>query len=199
MSNRLLHHFTLPTFLSIMSIMLLSTNIFAQGTSQYDRGTPPQHAAGVSSFGSYSSADLGTVNLSNGSLNFSIPLGTVGGRGFAIPITLNYSSKVWSVSKDIDYVDGTSLVPYASYGGGDFLQNYNSRLSAGWNIAIAPWMSSRVFGIDPLVYPGCGYNRYLTKLTVTLPDSTGTNNYDAALTTVATAAATSAKPTGESK
>src|SRR5688500_17422707 len=119
MSNHLLHHITLPTFLSFVWIMLLSANIFAQGTSQYDRGTPPQHAAGVSSFGSYTSADLGTVNLSNGSLDFAIPLGTVGGRGLSIPITLNYSSKVWSVSKETDYVDNTSTVAYAAYGAGD--------------------------------------------------------------------------------
>ena len=170
MSNRFLHRITLLVFVSFAFLMLTSTSIFAQGASQYDRGTPPQHAGGVSSFGSYTSADLGTVNLSNGSLNLAIPLGTVGGRGFAIPITLNYSSKVWSVSKETDYVDNSSTVAYASYGAGDFLTNYHSRLSAGWTIAIAPWMSSRAFGIDPLVHPGCGYNRYLTKLTVTLPD-----------------------------
>jgi YD repeat-containing protein len=150
--------------------IVMSANVLAQGTSQYDRGTPPQHAAGVASFGSYSSPDLGTVNLSNGSLNLAIPLGTVGGRGFAIPLTLNYSSKVWSVSKDTDYVDGASTVAYASYGAGEFLENYHNRLSAGWTVGIAPWMSSRSFGIDPLVQPGCGYNRFLTKLTVTLPD-----------------------------
>lgn len=51
--------------------------------SQYDRGTPPQHAAGVSAIGSYISADLGTINLSNGSLNFRVPIASVGGRGFS--------------------------------------------------------------------------------------------------------------------
>ena len=170
MSNRFLRRITFPVFVSFGWIVLVSATMFAQGTSQYDRGTPPQHAAGVSSFGSYTSADLGTVNLSNGSLNLAIPLGTAGGRGFAIPITLNYSSKVWSVSKDTDYVDGTSTVAYASYGAGEFLSGYHNRLSPGWTIGVAPWMSARAFGIDPLAHPGCGYNRYLTKLTVTLPD-----------------------------
>src|SRR5215217_6446206 len=148
-------------------IVLTCGTVFAQGTSQYDRGTPPQHAAGVSSYGSYISADLGTVNLSNGSLSMAIPLGTVGGRGFSMPITLNYSSKVWSVSKDTDYVDGSSTVGYASYGAGEFLTGYHNRLTAGWTVGIAPWMSARSFGLDPLFHPGCGFNRYLTKLTVT--------------------------------
>jgi hypothetical protein len=29
-----------------------------------------------------------------------LPLGTAGGRGFNIPITLNYSGKVWSTAHD---------------------------------------------------------------------------------------------------
>ena len=70
--------------------------------SQYDHGTPPQHAAGVSAIGSYISADLGTVNLGNGSLNFKIPIGTVGGRGFWMPLTINYTSKIWSAQTGTD-------------------------------------------------------------------------------------------------
>lgn len=87
-----------PAALFALSLLAAPASLRAQDdvTSQHDRGTPPQHAAGVSSAASYASADLGNVNLSNGSLNFRIPLGTVGGRGFALPITLNYSSKVWS-------------------------------------------------------------------------------------------------------
>src|SRR5689334_15508523 len=74
-----------------------------QAQTQYDKGTPPQLAAGVTSVGSYTSTELGTVNLSNGGLNLNIPLGTVGGRGnVTIPLTLSYSSKVWSASTDVD-------------------------------------------------------------------------------------------------
>ncbi|HVI73338.1 MAG TPA: hypothetical protein VM656_17865, partial [Pyrinomonadaceae bacterium] len=67
-------------------------------------------------------------------------------------------------------MDGSSTVPYATYGAGEFLAGYHNRLSPGWTVGIAPWMSARAFGIDPLTQPGCGFNRYLTKLTVTLPD-----------------------------
>src|SRR6185503_6420318 len=129
-------HFVLSlrlTFLSCFCVVT-TTTMFAQATSQYDRGTPPQLAAGVSSFGSYTSADLGAVNLSNGALSFAIPLGSVGGRGFSVPLTLNYSSKVWSVSKDTDYIDGSSTVAYASYGVGQFLEDWHMRITPGWTV-----------------------------------------------------------------
>ena len=72
---------------------------FAQGdVSQYDKGTPPQQASGVSALGSYISTDLGVVNLSNGALSIKLPLGQVGGRGLWVPISLNYSSKLWSAT-----------------------------------------------------------------------------------------------------
>jgi RHS repeat-associated protein len=165
-----LHKMSVGLSLTVVVIVLSSIAAVAQAVSQYDRGTPPQHAAGVASFGSYSSPDLGTVNLSNGSLNLALPLGSVGGRGFSLPITLNYSSKVWSVSKDTDYVDGSATVPYASYGAGAFLEDWHYRLTPGWTVGVTPLIHVRSFGIDPLVHPGCGFNRYLTKLTVSLPD-----------------------------
>lgn len=68
----------LPTILLIITSFI---STFGQAQSQYDKGTPPQLTAGVSSLGSYMSTELGTVNLSNGGLNINIPLGTVGGRG----------------------------------------------------------------------------------------------------------------------
>src|SRR5262245_51800286 len=63
---------------SIVLCVVYSAVAHAQQT-QYDKGTPPQHAAGVSPLGSYTSADIGTVNLSNGALNLKFPLGNVGG------------------------------------------------------------------------------------------------------------------------
>ena len=86
---------------AVVAVLLgvLSATAQSNQQGQYDRGTPPQHAAGISAFGSYISADLGTINLSNGGLNFKIPLGSIGGRGFFQPLTLNYTSKVWSARK----------------------------------------------------------------------------------------------------
>ena len=61
----------------ILFVMSLSSfiTVLGQAQSQYDKGTPPQLAAGVSSSGSYMSTELGTINLTNGALNISIPLG----------------------------------------------------------------------------------------------------------------------------
>src|SRR5437588_2425793 len=103
-------------------VLLLSvcTTAHAQYWTQYDQGTAPQHAAGVASLGSYESTEIGTVNLSNGALNIHLPLATVGGRGFSLPISLNYSSKVWSVAKDNTpdlFYSQDVLAAYADYGG----------------------------------------------------------------------------------
>src|SRR5437667_4162772 len=118
----------------------------AQSQSQYDKGTPPQFAAGVSPLGSYTSADLGTVNLSNGALSLKLPLANVGGRGLSLPLTLNWSSKIWSASIDYDAERGCgrngcddpnpNMVPvaYADYANADTLVNYFSRIEAGWTI-----------------------------------------------------------------
>src|SRR5688500_5088507 len=98
----------------ILAILIVAvSSAFGQDTGQYDKGTPPQHAAGVSSLGSYTSADLGTINLTNGALNIKLPLTSVGGRGFSLPLTLNYSSKVWSASRDSNFADETGSHPVA--------------------------------------------------------------------------------------
>jgi RHS repeat-associated protein len=141
----------------------------AQETSQFDKGTPPQQAAGVSSLGSYMSTDLGTVNLSNGALNFRIPLGTVGGRGFSVPLTLNYSSKVWSATKGQDYYGDPYYTNYpAAYA------VYNDpKGGGGWHLGAAPIISAQGVGITAQACPGTscgGYLKGLTKLTIKLPD-----------------------------
>ncbi len=44
----------------ILVVLFCSIAIPAQEQGQYDKGTPPQHVAGVSALGSYTSAELGT-------------------------------------------------------------------------------------------------------------------------------------------
>src|SRR5712691_3386899 len=88
---------------TLLSLFVASSAVVqSQSQNQYDKGTPPQHTAGVSTLGSYISTEVGTVNVSNGALNIKLPLGNVGGRGFWTPLTLNYSSKLWSASIDTD-------------------------------------------------------------------------------------------------
>ena len=101
----------------LLPIILFCSRAALSQQSQYDRSTPPQHAAGVSSLGSYTSADVGTVNLSNGALNLKFPIGSVGGRGFSLPLTLNWSSKIWSGSLDAetDRDGSTKTIAYADF------------------------------------------------------------------------------------
>jgi len=157
------------------AILLIAAflNVQAQTWTQYDQGTPPQHAGGVSPLGSYLSTDLGTINLSNGSLNLSLPMGTAGGRGFSIPISLNYSSKVWSVAHDTAYWppphDMDVDMAYARYAAGDTYEDIFFRVAPGWVVGGMPLLKRQNVGITPC--PGL-YNAVyvLEKLTVVLPD-----------------------------
>jgi len=150
----------------------------AQSWTQYDQGTPPQHAAGVSPLGSYISNDLGTVNLSNGALNLSLPMGNVGGRGFSLPIALNYSSKVWSLGHETVFHPGPcpgcenpeALMVWANYGQGDYQVSIYNRIAPGWTINAAPTLTSQFVGISQCDGSLYNYQQRLHKLTVMLPD-----------------------------
>src|SRR5262245_7398078 len=149
-----------------------------QDVSQYDRGTPPQHAAGVSPFGSYISTDIGVVNLSNGALSINLPLGQVGGRGFWAPISLNYGSKIWSAIKGLEtnpwpppgHIESIVFAAYDDLGN---TLDFFSRVAPGWTIGGAPTLKAQGLGIAPFPNPSCGgtnFNRVLVKLTLVLPD-----------------------------
>src|SRR2546423_13390307 len=82
---------------TVLTVLLFSAPALVHAqSSQYDKGTPPQHTAGVSQTGSYISTDLGTVNLSNGALHFKIPLGAVGGGGLRRSLPLTRKRPKWA-------------------------------------------------------------------------------------------------------
>src|SRR5205814_8496201 len=116
---------------------------------------------------------MGTVNLSNGALNINLPLGTVGGRGFSIPIPLNYSSKIWSVAKDTTsdpFNQHQYSVAFASYGDGQF--GYGEQAAAGWRIGGVPAMARQFVGIAPCsdLNTSNMYAYRSDKLAVVMPD-----------------------------
>ena len=161
----------------LIALGVISLSARGQDVSQYDHGTPPQHAAGVSSIGSYISADLGTVNLSNGSLNFKLPLGTVGGRGFWLPLTLNYTGKVWSARTGSDFVSDPTPhrepVAVAVYDDPAQAEDIYYKLGPGWTAGAAPYIRVRGVGVNPHNNPTTGCTDFtwvLVKLTVVLPD-----------------------------
>jgi YD repeat-containing protein len=162
------------TLIAISAVILITSSAFSQTTTQYDRATPPQHTAGVSAIGSYVSADLGNVNLSNGALNLKIPIGTIGGRGLSMPITLNYSSKVWSASTDtaVNQLGVETPVAYADYDRGSDWIGWWDFIGAGWTVGGVPMLTPRRVQIQKITGGPCsgGYTHLLTKLTLKLPD-----------------------------
>ncbi len=158
----------------VLILLLSSFTVLAQGQNQYDKGTPPQHAAGISPVGSYMSAELGNVNLSNGALNFNLPLGTIGGRGFSMPLTLNYSSKIWSAGIDTDQENPQSpifKVAYAKFSHLTSTAGFYGQIGAGWSVGAAPSLSSKLVQISRVSQgPNIGcYTYRLTKLSLILP------------------------------
>src|SRR5262245_8320302 len=147
----------------------------AQSVSQFDRGTPPQHAAGLS-VGTYISTDLGAINLGNGALNISLHIGDVGGRGFSFPINLNYSSKVWSALGNNDIgPDCATLksVVSAVYGQNTYDADLYNRVAgnpAGWTYGGVPALKAQGVLISPVMGQSCAWRFALVKLTVLMPD-----------------------------
>ncbi|MBI3651645.1 MAG: hypothetical protein HY231_11565, partial [Acidobacteria bacterium] len=164
---------------ALLLVLVMAVAVAAQqNSSQYDKGTPPQHAAGISPLNSYISADLGTINLSNGSLNFRIPIGQVGGRGFWLPLTLNYSSKVWSGSKGTYYNPDpapghTASSAYAKYDDLVDFSDVYSKVAPGWTVGAAPTLRAVGTGIGSVnnSVNGCtDFTWVVVKLTLVLPD-----------------------------
>jgi RHS repeat-associated protein len=156
-------------------------SVFAQeqgDVSQYDKGTPPQQASGVSPLGSYISTDIGVVNLGNGALSIKLPLGQVGGRGFWVPISLNYSSKLWSATKSDEFVPEPppghrERLVFAVYDDPNNPFDFLGRVMPGWTIGGAPALKVQGVGIAASNNPSCGgtnFSRLLVKLTLVLPD-----------------------------
>ena len=161
---------------ALISILLMFGCLIqarAQTQTQYDKGTPPQFAAGVSSFGSYVSTEFGTVNLSNGSLNLNIPLGKIGGRGnLEMPLILSYSSKVWSASMDVDTERESSTEQSVAYADYDNQSSFAGMSAPGWSLREGIYLSSRFVRIGRVMSgPNVGcYTFAVHKLTLNLPD-----------------------------
>lgn len=161
------------TIISFLLIFGCLIEAHAQMQTQYDKGTPPQFAVGVSSLGSYTSTELGTVNLSNGSLNFNIPLGNIGGRGNAeLPLVLSYSSKVWSASIDVDTERESGTEQSVAYADYDNQSSFAGASAPGWSLRAGMYLSTRFVRISRIMSgPSVGCYTYgLHKLTLNLPD-----------------------------
>lgn len=184
--------FSVPhLFISFVFVFLGTMSGFGQSNpNQYDKGTQPPLKSGVSEFGSYHSADIGTVNLSNGSLSIALPLGSVGGRGFSTPLMLNYNNKLWSSEKGQVSDEGVAPPPggggnpwvhlhpivWAVYDSPSAVTDYYQMVAPGWTLGITPTLKATVTGVQSYAcspgVPGgpSGFTWAITKLTLTLPD-----------------------------
>lgn len=100
----------------------------------------------------------------------------------SLPLTLNYSSKVWSGRSDTEYtlsdppsgvpVESDPPVAYAVYAEGDDNVNITNRIAPGWTIGFAPLLKVRGVPIQrrPNNTSTCGWDYSLVKLTLVLPD-----------------------------
>src|ERR1043166_2868297 len=154
----------LPQFTIFLLIVLLAV-VTAQAQESTDGATPLALQPGAPS-GSYPLSDFDNVNLFNGSLNFSLRLVRIGGRGnTGYPIVLRLDQK-WIVSKEQSESPPTNI--------------YYPQ--AGWwtDFGFAPMYSmgrieARQGGTrDYVIVSGCGYvhRQTLTRLTFTAPDGT---------------------------
>ena len=163
-----------PRKIVFTSLFILASFVLGHAqSSQYDKGTPPQHAAGLSAPGSYVSTELGMVNLSNGGLNFNIPLSTVGGRGnVSFPLMLSYSSKVWSASLDVDIERESGIEQSVAYADYDNHSTFGGAAAPGWSLGAGVYLSSTIVRIQKITSgPSVGCYTYgLHKLTLNLPD-----------------------------
>jgi len=143
--------------------LTLSTWGGAKGAEYATDGTTPLGLSPGAPAGSYPLSDFDNVNLFNGSLNFSVPLVKVGGRGSAgYPITLRIDFK-WRVDKEFDGINRYYAQPgwWTDFGWAPVYSMGRMEMRQG---------GSRNF----VLISGCGYvhEQTLTRLTFTAPDGT---------------------------
>lgn len=125
----------------------------------------------------------GRVNPSTLGMEIDIPLGSYPGRGINVPISLNYSSKVWRM--DYSHSDPGGIIT----GGCRAINNakYSENSASGWTTSLAtpyieyvgrdnlfdsngfPLGSSDQTLCDPEAPPNYAQNAYVRRLTIHLP------------------------------
>lgn len=140
---------------------------------------------GVLGQGNETSADRnlrgsGRVNPSTLAMEFELELGTYPGRGIDVPITVNYSSKVWRMQYAGEHpVPGDDLPCWSQY-----VPVYGEESVSGWTTSLAvPYieyvgMNNRYNADGDTIHPGdeCGlggsslaYHRYVKRILLHLP------------------------------
>src|ERR1043166_925492 len=150
---------------AFLGSLLFLLPLVASAQSATDGQTPLGLKPG-SPTGSYPLSDFETVSLFNGSLNFQMPLLSIGGRGgTTFPLTIHLDQK-WTISKEVNPGHSAYYFAHSSWWSED--DGGNHTISAG-RVRI------RRGGSDDFYGPDCGDYRYrktLTRITFVAPDGT---------------------------
>lgn len=158
---------------NIIASILIILAVFASITAQ-NKGN--ETAADLTLRGS------GRVNASTLGMEFNLPLGSYPGRGVNVPISLNYSSKLWRA----EYVHHTPI-PGGGYGGCRAVMKleFSENSASGWTTSLAtPYIEytgmkniywengsgqNNADQCDPQAPPVYHMNAYVRRLLVHLP------------------------------
>ncbi|HEY8559355.1 MAG TPA: RHS repeat-associated core domain-containing protein [Pyrinomonadaceae bacterium] len=99
----------------------------------------------------------GRVNASTLGMELQIPLGAYPGRGINVPVTLNYSSKVWRM----EYTDTEPLVNNNDGCVSKYTPTYAENSAAGWTTSLAtPYIEytghDNLYNFEGSAYSGIG-------------------------------------------
>lgn len=168
--------------LAVCVLLALSAATFAQTHSVSDYGTIPAGLAPGAPAGSYNMSELEQINFFNASLNITLPLLQVGGRGGAgYTIMVRPKKTTWTVE--------TRLVGYGCGGDEDDnpCQIWEAYARKEWWTPVEPGYDPGVVqghyvSSEPDFCPGAPNNPYyvrmFTSLTFTSPDGSEHSLYD---------------------
>jgi YD repeat-containing protein len=174
--TRVLRHFIASRLSKILlqgcliacAIAVFHTIAIAQVTSKPTDGSTPLGLQAGAPAGSYSLSGFDNVNLYNGSLNFGLPLLSIGGRGGASHTIMLPIERHWMVEKTqlgedtwISYIDGREEEIKPGYGPGVMAARYSS-------MGIVHACPTPTPNNDE--DPGARYDGGLTRLSFTGPD-----------------------------
>ncbi|MEK6280648.1 MAG: RHS repeat-associated core domain-containing protein [Acidobacteriota bacterium] len=154
--------FTVRALTLLLVTVFLALSVNAQSATD---GTTPLGLSPGSPAGSYPLSDFETVNLFNGSLNFSLPLLQIGGRGGAgYPITLHLEQK-WNVTRYFE--PGTPAFYWPEPG-------WWSEEGGGWRTFDAGRLQIRLAGSKDFTQNCGGYlnTKAVSRVTFSAPDGT---------------------------
>lgn len=177
------HFLTAGMLLFILPLLVSWSGAQTSTTTSVTDGTTPNGLKPGAPAGSFALSGFDNINPFSGSLNFSLPLLQIGGRGSAgytmiLPVEQRWRVEFWQARCDD-----------ASNGGGgncgDFVPVYTTYADYNWWAGLRPGYGPGVLigrrsgaGYNPCPYGPVNYAQTLSRLTFIAPDGTETELRD---------------------